>query len=265
MYRLLKANLSRVINSKLFWALCVVMAGIAVAFITGNAAYNERSSVDGVVVNGFGMFTGIAVALFSSIFFGTEYGDGTIRNKLIVGHGRTAIFLTNLLTAVICAFGFAAAYFLPVVVIGFPVLGLPTVSSAKIIGVGSATLVAFCSVHTTVSMVYANKAGATVVNLLIAFVTLVAAYGICMMLYQPEFVHAFGLGDEVIELPNRYYVSGASRALLVMLVDVMPAGHVIQSMIDPVSPLWSLPLCSAGVCVACAAIGVVVFRGKNIK
>ncbi len=43
-----------------------------------------------------------AVAVFIGIFVGTEYSDGTIRNKLVVGHTRTTIYLSKFIVCV-CA------------------------------------------------------------------------------------------------------------------------------------------------------------------
>ena len=45
------------------------------------------SFLDEVLLN-YGVFHIVLAAVFSSVFIGTEYSGGTIRNKIIVGHKR---------------------------------------------------------------------------------------------------------------------------------------------------------------------------------
>ena len=48
--------------------------------------------------NGFfgcALFIGIVMAVFCSLFIGTEYSEGTIRNKIIIGQKRGAVYLSN--------------------------------------------------------------------------------------------------------------------------------------------------------------------------
>lgn len=40
-------------------------------------------------------------AIFCSLFIGTEYSDGTIRNKLIMGYSRQKIYCANLIVCII--------------------------------------------------------------------------------------------------------------------------------------------------------------------
>ena len=40
---------------------------------------------------------GLVAAILTSMFIGSEYSDGTIRNKLVVGHSRMRIYLANLI------------------------------------------------------------------------------------------------------------------------------------------------------------------------
>ena len=46
---------------------------------------------------------GLFMAMFTSLFIGTEYDYGTIRNKIIVGHSRTSIYFSNLSMTPGCA------------------------------------------------------------------------------------------------------------------------------------------------------------------
>ena len=154
---------------------------------------------------------------------------------------------------------------LPIVILGFPAVALPTVEAVKIVAVGVLTLFAFCSLFTMVSMIYSNKAGATVVNLVLAFLLLIAASWLCAKLMAPEFytAHGAGGGSEYVRNPN--YVSGIARTILQALCDLLPSGQAMQFLTGVSSPLWALSLYSMGVCAVCTAAGVVVFYKKDIK
>lgn len=263
MNRLLIANFMRIKKNKLFWVLCGVMALVSLIMVV-TAISNHADQIDGPMCM-FVIPVEIAAAIFISIFFGTEYGDGTIRNKLVVGHDRRQIYFANLIT--VAAFGLvlSAAYMLPIVILGFPAVTLPTVKAIKIVAVGVLTLFAFCSMFTMVSMIYSNKAGATVINLVLAFLLLLTAFLLISYLMVPEFQIVHGINGEMEQIRNPNYVSGIKRTILQILCDILPGGQAVQFTTGVLSPLWTLPLYSVGVCAACTAAGVVVFYKKDIK
>lgn len=88
MRKLLSANLFRLWKSKIFWVLEGISA-IVGTFIYVLAIINTRNiSTDWYRGNGNYYFfselvyIGIIMAVFISFYVGTEYADGTIRNKL---------------------------------------------------------------------------------------------------------------------------------------------------------------------------------------
>ncbi len=263
MHKLLIANFSRIKKNKLFWCLCGVMALASLVMIL-NALSRPNTTVDNAIA-AFVIPIELAVAVFVSIFLGTEYGDGTIRNKLIIGHTRQRIYLANLTAALTCTAGLFASYMLPVLLIGFPGLGLPSGQTVKIIAVGFVTLMAYCALFTMISTIYANKAGATAVNLVLAFVLLVAGIFLTSYLLQPEYIPAYGIGNELEYVHNPHYVAGARRILLQILTNILPGGQATQFLMNIIGPLWTLPLYSAGICVACTTVGMIVFGKKDIK
>lgn len=263
MNRLLIANFMRIKKNKLFWVLCGVMALVSLIMVV-NALSNHAVQIDGPMCM-FVIPVEIAASIFISIFFGTEYGDGTIRNKLVVGHDRRRIYFANLITVAAFSLVLSASYMLPIVILGFPAVALPTVKAIKIVAVGVLTLFAFCSMFTMVSMIFSNKAGATVINLVLAFLLLLTAFLLIAYLSAPEFTILHGLNGEIEQIRNPNYVSGIKRTLLQILCDILPGGQAVQFMTSVASPLWTLPLYSVGVCAASIAAGVVVFYKKDIK
>ena len=94
MNRLLAANFSRLLKSKAFWVCCIYafVYGIfmqVMNYLTTTAS-GEVPLIDNLFFS-FSIITGILLSAFVSLFLGSEYNDGTIRNKLVNGHTRASI------------------------------------------------------------------------------------------------------------------------------------------------------------------------------
>jgi hypothetical protein len=70
--------------------------------------------------NGLGMVAVVAVALF----VGEVYASGIIRNKIIAGHSRRAVFLSSCAVSTAFAFALMAVYVLIMLAVGLPVMGM---------------------------------------------------------------------------------------------------------------------------------------------
>ena len=102
MIKLLHAEFSRLIKNRIFWLGLLVMTGIPL-YGVGVRYYDAViakepvwETADGLWFVG-GLYIAVVLSVFVSLFVGTEFSDGTIRNKLIVGHTRSAIYFSNLL------------------------------------------------------------------------------------------------------------------------------------------------------------------------
>ena len=102
MRSLLSANFARLWKSRFFWMMeaAVALFGAIVYALTAINTHNfgaawavARANVHFFLVL---MVMGPALAVFTGFYIGTEYADGTICNKLCVGHTRRAIYLANL-------------------------------------------------------------------------------------------------------------------------------------------------------------------------
>ncbi len=129
MVKLLSANFSRLWKDKVFWLEMFVMLVYAVVVVFAMNKSVQATpeqmrgnfKLDNYYFN-FALSIGAFCALFTSLFFGTEHGDGTLRNKIVMGHTRTTIYLSNLLVS------FSATLFIMLVwliglMAGIPVLG----------------------------------------------------------------------------------------------------------------------------------------------
>lgn len=100
MIKLLNAGFERLRKNKIFWLLITFTIGLALILIftqySDMKEYNEVKKIEQLILN-YSMMMGIVIAIFTSLFLGVEYSDGTIRNKISIGHKRINIYLSNLI------------------------------------------------------------------------------------------------------------------------------------------------------------------------
>ena len=107
MNRLLAANIVRLRKNKCFLGGILLLVILGILYPVMKCIEMKNTGYETTLDTGF--FIGAAVlpvllSVFVSLFIGTEYSDGTIRNKIMVGHERKSVYLANLLTNLIAAF-----------------------------------------------------------------------------------------------------------------------------------------------------------------
>ena len=131
MIKLLNAGFERLRKNKIFWLLITFTIGLALILIftqySDMKEYNEVKKIEQLILN-YSMMMGIVIAIFTSLFLGVEYSDGTIRNKISIGHKRINIYLSNLIIIAITSLFSYILFMLLISIIGIPLFGKITIS-----------------------------------------------------------------------------------------------------------------------------------------
>ena len=126
MRKLLSANCSRLFRNKLFWLGTVAMLAFGIYLPVSHYASMQKYTFPMYIDMGFfasGVFLMVIMAVFGGLFLGTEYSDGTIRNKLIIGQKRPVIYFANLITLSIAGTIMNAVWIVTYLCVGLPLLG----------------------------------------------------------------------------------------------------------------------------------------------
>lgn len=83
MYKLLNAGFARIKKNKVFWGTIIVSLAVALITIFKYGLNDLEFNVDSLIC-GYTNIIGLVIAIFTSIFVGTEYDYGTIRNKIVI-------------------------------------------------------------------------------------------------------------------------------------------------------------------------------------
>ena len=274
MSKLLSANFMRVKKDKFFWIGIAFMFAAGVFFPVMRYTDMKQTETINHIDNGFfacTLFIGIMMAVFCSLFIGTEYSDGTMRNKIVIGHKRTSMYLANLITSAIVSIAMCILFFLPYLCIGIPLLGFFEMDMKLVLLFTLASLmlaVAFSSIFTLVSMLSHNKTITAIFCILLAFLLLFAGAWMKGMLDEPKTIWSIIMsetGQEYKEIPNPKYLEDKDRNAVQFFYDFIPGGQVIQFMSLEAVNIERLPIYSLIIVILTTGAGVVFFKKKDLK
>lgn len=222
----------------------------------------------------FLLYIGFFFAVVSSMFLGTDYSDGTMRNKLIVGHPRTNVYLANLIVTFVAGLLIMCVWFVGALV-GVPALGFFTFSPINLVAyfLFCVLLVAaYSAINTFIAMLSSNKTTTVLVSLALAFGLLLCASLLYNALEAPETINSMagisisGVATPVGEtVPNPSYIGGAMRSVFQMLLNVLPTGQSVNVAFLKIEQPYIMILSSVAVTVGMTALGIVLFRKKDLK
>lgn len=283
MRKLLRAGFARIRKSKVFWCGMLVLAASGLWFVLDN--YRMSGSLEipfpelfAEIIFQQTIYMGIVFSVFCSLFTGTEYDNGTIRNKLMVGQSRTSIYLSNFVCCMTAGMIQAAVSVPVVLAAGFLLGGKPQMSVGHFLQVSVVALfvcMAYMSVYNLCSMLIASRSHASIVNILLAFSLLMFAAYLLSRLDAPEMVNNWSYtADGVLTagdlVPNPSYITGRKREIYQFLFDALPGGQSYMiANFGMHEDLLRHPvlLCfySAAITVIANVTGIFIFRRKDMK
>lgn len=283
MRKLMRANFERIRRSGLFWGEIIIWIGICFLEIEDDCRRAEAYDLPLLEMFQQSMFShtvvmGIMFTVFISLFVGTEYSDGTIRNKLIVGQPRSSIYLSNFITCMAAGtvqLAAAVTTFLAVEILLTGELAMEPGKMIKTCVILLFLCMSYVSVYNLVSMLVSSRSHAAVVNILLAFAFLFVAAYLSSSLSAPEMMTDYSiLADGSVlrenKVPNPEYISGTQRAVYQFLMDFLPGGqnlevanssYLVQLLEHPALSCFY----SAVIAVVSNITGMIMFDRKDIK
>lgn len=279
MSRLLSAGFMRLWKSRVFWTLVAGMFLWSLFMVYGNhMECIAKGETDDTLTNfffGYGVIIGGAVSIFASLFFGTDYSDGTIRNKIIIGHSRKSIYMSNLIISVAAGVVMTAAWILAMLAVGVPVCGWNGFDAVQVLvylAVSFFMIVAFAAVFTAFSILLSNRSVAVIVSFLVFLFFLWCGAYIYSRLREPEVEPIYTMvtkdGVEKITdasyIENPTYVRGTQREVYTRILEFMPTGQALFLMENEVTDVSFMIFSSLVITVAVTLGGIVCFGRKDL-
>lgn len=217
----------------------------------------------------------IVFAIFIGLYIGTEYSNGTLRNKLATGHSRSAIYFSNLIVCIAAVLILHVAYIATILAGGFIMFGnfiLQPAAFLKTFAVSLIVMTAYAAMFLPISTLITSKSSGVTAVIMTSLILMMLAMVINGGLEEPEVYEAYTVisanGEEYSEpeMKNPYYVSGVQRKIYEALYDIVPTCHAARIQLDdmPESPAI-IPFWSSTVIIVTTAAGVLLFRRKDLK
>lgn len=286
MRRLFRANLDRMKKNKVFYAclLVSVLYCILVCVSTWQDVirFDVTTSVDEILFN-FMVSIGLVISLFCSLFVGTEYSDGTIRNKIVIGHVRYRIYLSYFF---ICTLIGIVLYLLCLIVgfaLGIPLLGGVEMDLPYLLCLlldAMLVCIVYGAIFNLIAVLSSNKAHTAVLCILTALVLMFIGIYLYQALQQPEMISqligtredvevsiegAGGMDFAMETVKNPHYVSGLRREIYQFLLDFLPSGQAMQIGSRVTLHPYLLGVYSLIIIVVSNLAGIFFFEKKDIK
>lgn len=239
MRKLLKANYARLIHDRIFLSaagLLFLYGAVLPVWHRIGAVREGTELVLDFSIFTYAFFVPVLSAVLTAMFVGSDYDNGTLRNKIISGHGRTAVYLANLTVCFTAGVVFCLAYFIPNIGLGLLLKGTLQATAGAVaahVAVSLALIFAFVSLFTLVAMLCRSKAHTASGCILLSVVLLLFGVYVTSALNEPEYLPGYsytenGVTVEEPEIKNPNYIGGKKREVYEFLQDFAPGGQALQ-------------------------------------
>lgn len=298
MNNLMYAGWARLKKEKIFWCLMLLM--IVSALLMCMSCYqsvkqiqqwqqeSEASAAEGeadrqdIELYGASPFDGVffqwaavtgqVVAVFAGFFIGTDYSDGTLRNKILAGHGRSAIYLSGFWFCTIAGVLINLAYMGVVMLVGIPLFGGSRMAwdrVALLLFDGLIMTAAFGAISNLISMLISSRTYGLMANIAVTCLMMMIVVLVWNALHAPEFIQMVEMhinGESVPSwVPNPRYLTGALREAYQFVEDMLPSGQGAQMASLEMIHADQWWLYSGIITIAVNAAGCLAFRKKNLN
>ena len=176
----------------------------------------------------------VIAAICIAALIGIDYHNGTIRNKLSVGHSRVSVYFSNLIVSSTAAILLYIERILIVLAAAVPIhgeLSQPISENLLMIGANMMCILAFSAIYVLIAALNTNMTAGSVIALLTAFGMYFAAVWTYNKQQCTEYMWSQArMDDKIVSfiVKNPSYVELPMRTGLLLLYDVLPNGQMAQ-------------------------------------
>lgn len=270
---MISAAMFRLKNTKEFMIQIGVVCVLPLLFILGG--YYQVNLMNAYVIKLLSQFFGhtivieLLLVMIAAHIWGCEYEFGGIRNKIICGHKRRNIYLTNLFSIVICGIFLNGIYVAINCFVGLPLLGNLKMSYIEFVCYiisDFLLVISTASVFCMISSMVSTESNALRISLAVFFIALICG----LVMYKKFSIQEFQgiLNDPLLgKVPGRnlLYVGGTKRIVLEFLQCVLPGTQSILILNQNVEHYFFPALGSLIAFIVSTGLGLFLFERRDFK
>ncbi len=264
MINLLKANFARIYKNKSFFFL-LLFSTLFAYYANLNASDSQDLSV---YLIQFSLISSIVIVIFTNGYIGLDYSNGTIRNKITIGHKRINIYFANLITSVISAFifyGMFVVVILPLASQSNAKMAISTTDFFLYFGTMFIGFIYYACIFTFISTIISNRVVATIINVTLSMLFIIIPFKCDEIVSQYYFYDLNRKYNPEAIMPLR--PSKEAMQMSKAVLDITPIGHMLQ--IDEPGDHHTKPpvlfLYSLGISIFITSLGIFIFNHKRLN
>ena len=243
MAKLLRAGIRRYSHSLVFW-----FAIVATAFVSLDAGMRAREyAVDDSCV----LYLFLIVAMVISWIVGREAAEGGFRNKIIIGHTKGQIFLSELILGSAFSLVMAVIFFGIFFTINYYVFAyFPT--DIIVMMLLNCVLAGVCltAMLATLCCLITNRIASAIINMLLVFAMFLGTSEVEHALLQPEYFESYSstleqwtdeegnvhsethkIEESIQKTENPAYIAEPLRTVYKIVYRISPYGHISEHIV----------------------------------
>ncbi len=289
MNKLLSAELSRLLKSRIYRICLAFSVGLGVFLVTllwydtfkyadiyasFGASYKNIDSL----LLASPIYILFVIGIFVGIFVGTEYSNGTIRNKIIVGHLRSNIYFSKLIICSLASVSIMAVNLVTIGILGKIVIGGTTFTTAEILALAAViffAILGLTAILLLIAMSVQSKSVASVSCVLFVIIMMFISLNIFTKLSAPEYVDVaenvitdYNTGEAEITYEkekNPQYLTGVKRQVYCTLGEILPFYQIYQFGMNDISHCGRIIVYDCLIVLLTTEAGIIILRKKNLK
>lgn len=227
MIKLLRANFCRLSKDILFYIVVLVNTVLTILF---------ASDLHNGIIDGFYLIIQPFIySVFVAFFVGKEYGNGTIRNKLVCGHTRSVVYFSYLITCIVATLASIIPGVIILCVWNIKFISAIELSYALLMLLGYLLLhCACCALFIAVGFAIPSKAVCVIVVILVAFSGMFLSEMAVQKLEVSKTLPDVVINDDGTytlvdgNSPNPKYVDGTPRKILYGVNNFLPQSQISE-------------------------------------